>query len=102
MFKNIRNLIVGLVTAASLVVVPVAVPSLASAQADIRGNLCDGATLTVGDGTGCASTTAGTTEINKIITTIINIFSLIVGVVAVIMIILGGFRYITLGGDSNT
>jgi len=31
----------------------------------------------------------------------INIFSVIVGVVAVIMIIFGGFRYITSGGDSG-
>jgi TRAP-type C4-dicarboxylate transport system permease small subunit len=32
---------------------------------------------------------------------IINILSVIVGVVAVIMIIIGGFRYITSGGSSD-
>ena len=32
---------------------------------------------------------------------VINLFSWIVGVVSVIMIIYGGFRYITSGGDSN-
>jgi len=32
---------------------------------------------------------------------IINVFSIIVGVVAVIMIIWGGFKYITSGGDSG-
>jgi hypothetical protein len=37
----------------------------------------------------------------KILTTIINIFSWIVGIVSVIMIIYGGFRYIISGGDSN-
>jgi uncharacterized membrane protein YuzA (DUF378 family) len=31
----------------------------------------------------------------------VNIFSLIVGIVAVIMIIVGGLKYITSGGDSN-
>lgn len=33
---------------------------------------------------------------------IINIFSIVVGVVAVIMIIVGGFRYIISGGDSSS
>ena len=32
----------------------------------------------------------------------INIFSLVVGVVSVIMIIIGGFRYIISGGDSSS
>ena len=38
---------------------------------------------------------------NQIITTVINIFSLIVGVISVIMIIIGGLKYITSGGDSG-
>lgn len=41
------------------------------------------------------------TKIDTIITTVINIFSLIVGVIAVIMIIIGGLKYITSGGDSG-
>jgi TRAP-type C4-dicarboxylate transport system permease small subunit len=32
---------------------------------------------------------------------IINIFSVIVGVIAVIMIIIGGLKYITSGGESS-
>jgi hypothetical protein len=32
---------------------------------------------------------------------VINIFSIVVGAVSVIMIIIGGFRYIISGGDSN-
>ena len=32
---------------------------------------------------------------------IVNIFSLVVGVVSVVMIIIGGFRYIVSNGDSN-
>jgi cytochrome bd-type quinol oxidase subunit 2 len=101
MFKNMRNLIAGLVSAVTLAVVPVAVPALASA-ADIQGNLCGAATnLTVDSGGDCSSTSSGTDKANSIITTVINIFSIVVGVVAVIMIILGGFRYITSGGDSS-
>ena len=33
---------------------------------------------------------------------IINVFSIVVGVVSVIMIIVGGFRYIISGGDSSS
>ena len=43
----------------------------------------------------------GPERINTLITDIINIFSVIVGIVAVIMIIYGGFRYMTSGGDSG-
>ena len=32
---------------------------------------------------------------------VVNIFSIIVGIIAVIMIIYGGFKYITSGGDSG-
>ena len=40
-------------------------------------------------------------KVNDLITQVINIFSVIVGIVAVIMIIWGGLKYITSGGDSG-
>jgi TrbC/VIRB2 family. len=43
----------------------------------------------------------GTARIQNIVKMVINIFSVIVGIVAVIMIIWGGFKYITSGGDSG-
>ena len=59
--------------------------------------ICDGIEVTGGS---CA---AGPAEdsVNNIVATVINIFSWIVGVVAVIFVIFGGFKYITSGGDSN-
>ena len=107
MFKNIRNLIVGLMSAATLVAVPIAVPVVASAASNsIQNCLAQGTNLDAtgassGDCSGNTDTSGGATNINSIIKTIINIFSIVVGVVAVIMIIVGGFRYITSGGDSN-
>jgi cytochrome bd-type quinol oxidase subunit 2 len=101
MFRNVRNKIAVLLSAATMLFVPLAVPALASASADIQGSLCGGASLTVNTGGNCSSTSTGTQKINSFITTIVNVFSVIVGVVAVIMIIVGGFRYITSGGDSN-
>lgn len=48
---------------------------------------------------GCAP--ANTRPINNAIATVINILSFIGGVIAVIMIIIGGLKFITSGGDSN-
>jgi len=53
-----------------------------------------------------ASCTTGDTEttgrINNIIHLVINLFSLIVGAVSIIMIIYGGFKYITSGGNDSS
>jgi heme/copper-type cytochrome/quinol oxidase subunit 2 len=40
-------------------------------------------------------------SVNDLVAAVINIFSWIVGVVAVIFVIFGGFKYITSAGDSN-
>lgn len=98
MIQTIKKYITNAVIAMALLV-PVLVPATALA-ADIQGSLCDGANLKVGGSGGCA---AGDSEdkVNGLITLVINIFSLVVGVVAVIMIIIGGLKYITSSGDSN-
>lgn len=43
----------------------------------------------------------GESTISKLAKQLVNLFSLIVGIVSVIMIIYGGFRYITSGGESG-
>jgi type IV secretion system pilin len=48
-----------------------------------------------------ACTSDGTGGLNDLLKTVLNILSLIVGIAAVIMIIVGGFRYVTSGGDSS-
>jgi len=84
---------------------------VASAE-DIQGNLCKGAELSLTTGGSCnpsqcksnsggGNTVSCEKKVNSLITTIINVFSVVVGIVAVIMIVYGGFRYITSGGDSN-
>lgn len=100
MFRNLRNTIVSLLSAATLLLVPMAVPAMASA-ASIQGNLCGGANLKLDSSTSCASTTQSTSNLDSFIAKLVNVFSVIVGVVAVVMIIFGGFRYITSGGDSG-
>ena len=99
MIKRLKSFLTSL-TVASLFVVPVLAPAAVHA-ADIKGNLCSGADLSV-DGT-CDDPTGQQAKdtVNNLLTDIINIFSLIVGVVAVIMIIIGGLKYITSGGESS-
>jgi DNA invertase Pin-like site-specific DNA recombinase len=48
---------------------------------------------------GC--TKASGTDVNKVIKTVINVFSTVIGVVAVIMIMVAGFKYVTSSGDSS-
>ena len=97
MIQRIKNILAGsmmLALFASAFVMPVSVYA-----ADIEGNLCAGVNLKVGDKT-CDASEADE-KVNSLITDIINIFSLVVGVIAVIMIIIGGLKYIMSSGDSN-
>jgi hypothetical protein len=82
----------------------------AQTAVDPQGGICKGASTLQVDSTGGTAATdcAGTggaddpsAKVNNLIRQIINIFSVIVGIVAVIMIIYGGFKYITSGGDSG-
>src|SRR5665811_850627 len=103
MIKKMKSFF--LVAVASLTLgAPMLVPALGGvASATIKDSLCTGvnnATGTAGAGCGTAGT-SGTTDLSGIASKIVNIFSIIVGIVAVLMIIYGGFKYITSGGDSG-
>lgn len=104
MIKKLKQLITTSVFSL-LMAVPVLAPVTVGAQADIQNNVCSGSEFNadIDNPTSCAAATEGAgSNVNDLIADVINIFSLIVGVVAVIMIIVGGFRYITSGGnDSN-
>ena len=60
---------------------------------------CQGAALD--SSATCDSLTAGSKDPNATIKTALNIFSAIVGLIAVIMIIFAGLRYMLSGGDSS-
>lgn len=80
---------------------PLAVPAIVSA--DIQSSLCGAAQDLSVNSTGDCTTTGGSvSRFQEILAEIINIFSLVVGVVAVIMIIFGGFKYITSGGNQES
>lgn len=102
MISALKNKLSTFVAALALVLIPLAVPAAVSAQANIQGSLCEGTSLEVGAGGDCTvNGEDATTRVNTVIETTVNIFSVIVGVIAVIMIIWAGLRYITSGGDSG-
>jgi uncharacterized membrane protein len=71
------------------------VPSVV--HADAKSTVC----TTLGSNAGCTKTANGSVDLNTIIKVVIQILSTIIGVVSVIMIMVGGFRYITSNGDSS-
>ncbi len=104
---KLKRIIFSIITVLGLTI-PFAMPITVNAQQtnpDITKNLECGANLqvVVPEG-GCSTDASGVTaaeRIDEIVTQVINILSLAVGVVAVVMIIVGGLRYITSGGDSG-
>jgi hypothetical protein len=105
MKKLIYEKMTGIVRLFALLVLPLAAPLLislpVSAQAaNVGGAACYGTNLTF-SATGNTTCTDSTPQIQKIITDVVNIFSVVVGLIAVIMIIIGGFRYITGGGSGD-
>lgn len=93
-----------------IVTAPLATGGVVSAQvgdtgsATIQGSVCGGAknlTITSANQSGTCNDQTSTDKANKLISEIINILSVIVGIAAVVMIIIGGFRYITSGGSPD-
>jgi len=110
MIKKIKNFIVtsfaALLLVPSLGLVSGVGVGLASAACSpgIQSSLGEGADSAAGTGSGttCTSTSGdASTGLKGLATTITKWFSIIVGATSVLMIIYGGFRYITSGGDSG-
>lgn len=80
-----------------------AVPALAqSVQQEINNGLCAGSNLQITPDNGKCNNSQASNTINQFVHRVVNILSAVVGVVAVIMIIFGGFRYVTSGGNDTS
>ena len=94
-----------ILTVASVVALgaPALVTTSVYAQSEISNGLCSGSNLSfdTGDASSGCATVDNSQSFTDLLRRIINIFSIIVGVIAVIMIIIGGLKYITSGGDSG-
>jgi len=94
-----KRLLLTALAALSLAIVGVLVtPDNQMVFADAKTDVCAGL-QTTGAGANCAPPPGPSVE--STIRSVIDILSRIVGIVAVIMLIVGGFKYITAGGDSG-
>lgn len=99
--KHLRHLLLtGIVTLALALGFVNLAPQTAYADASTdaaKAAACQGAGGTVNEG---KCTTAGP-SLDGIIANVVNILSILVGIAAVVMIIVGGFKYITSNGDTG-
>lgn len=93
--RIIKTAVISLALVLGLVAVMQPAPAYAAFQSDAAGEACQG----VGAGNG--GCTADTGRLTSLVNTVINLFSAVVGIAAVIMLIVGGFKYITSAGDSG-
>lgn len=60
---------------------------------------CQGVSLS--DGGGCAESNNAARSLDKVVKLIISVLSLLIGVAAVIMMMVAGFRFLSSGGDAS-
>ncbi len=91
-------------TGFGLVSVPVAsalAPVRVTADA-LKQDACSGLNqVDTGTKADCSNLDTGQSSVDSITSTIVTILSFVVGAVAVIMVLVAAFKYITSGGDSN-
>lgn len=73
-----------------------AAPVAAGSAGDAKNEVCQGVNL------GGGTCNANSADLTNVIGVIVNVLSIIAGVAAVIMLILGGLKYVTSGGDSSS
>lgn len=111
MLKTLKNKIL-IVMAALTLTVPAIIPLQASAAGNapcgnIGNAIGSGISATQGTGNGANNVACGqggsiTSGVAALAAKVVNLFSIVVGIVSVIMIIYAGFRYITSGGESGS
>lgn len=96
MTKILKRLVAIPIIALVLAVPAVSVMSAPAHAATAKEEACKA----INDGNGCDVQEAEG-AINTTLSRVVDLFSVVVGVVAVIMIIAGGFKYVTSNGDSS-
>lgn len=100
MIKKIKQMFLSAM-ALSLFAAPLAMVPIAHAD-NLNDSLCAGVNISLGPGDSeCKTGNEGQTAVNKAVTLGLNLFSAIVGIIAVVMIIVAGIQYITSSGDSG-
>jgi hypothetical protein len=97
MFKKLKTVVLTFTLVSALVGI-VSVSPVAAAGA-LKTDACAGLSQ-VDPSQGCGSNSGGT--INTVIKAALNILSVVVGVVAVVMVVISGLRFITAQGDASS
>ena len=102
MIKKLKTLMlaVGLLFAVATPAVAIAGTTYAADSPEDCANIAECASGGV-NSTGDQTSDTSVDRVNSIARDVINIFSWVVGIISVIMVIVGGFQYITSGGDSG-
>lgn len=96
MKKHITRTLMSLALVAAMVAVPLVVaPDFASAATDTARKACEGV-----QASGGGACTGG--QLENFLRDIVNILLFVIGTISVIMIIVGGLRYVLSGGDANS
>lgn len=96
--SKIKHYIIAALLAANIFL-PLAIVTPVNAQVDpgSKNAACEG----LGFGASNCSEPTAANNVDKVVGTVVDIFSWIVGLLAVIMIVLAGFKFVTAGGDSS-
>lgn len=98
MMRKIKLILVSAIFAMAALT-PVLAVSTANAQ--VSQSSKDAACEGLGAGTGNACTGGAGNSVGKLVATAVSILSWIVGVISVIMVLVGGLKFITANGDSS-
>ncbi|MET0779278.1 MAG: hypothetical protein ABWY71_00430 [Candidatus Saccharimonadales bacterium] len=91
-------LVVGMLApAAALVALPAPAYADAFSSSNAKSQACSG--ISGAEAAGQCTTTGK--SVDDIIKSIVNFMSALIGVVAVVMVMVGGFKYVTSGGDAS-
>lgn len=96
----IKKIILSLVVVLGLVVAPVALTSTVQAATTPKEQICAGSGGTWAADTCTNASSNGTLE--GLFKTIVNILLFLIGAISVVMIIIGGIRYVVSGGDQSS
>ena len=99
MINRIKSLFISLaILQVSFLAYGLLVPSAVALAADPKQAVCEGAAVTSSPGTVDCSTT-GKDTLQTVLRTALNLFSAIIGIIAVVMIMIAGLKYITSQGE---
>jgi amino acid permease len=103
MIKNLKLTLLSLSSLFAVAVPVVAATSVSAAvsQSELNDAACSGTTGELQANHTIANCNKSEDSFNKYTKLIVDLLSVIVGFVAVVMLIIGGFRYITSGGNSE-